>query len=252
MNILSMSGRSMILAVLSTMIFLPCLTKAENEGELIKTSNTYFAFSAGSSHTCFLNSTRLICWGDEEFGNCNPPDGNFHSVSCGSWHTCVTSFSGQVKCFGSGYALHDAPPSEAVVEISAGFANTCAILRSNSTIVCWGRGIEASNPPSGRFTTISVGTRSACALREADGVVECWGADEFGQVLANIEIYRISDFFSRSLSHDNCTTFQFTNTICGSFQPTLLNSHCAIFHFSTSISDFFRVIFHNCCTTFYS
>jgi alpha-tubulin suppressor-like RCC1 family protein len=138
--------------------------------------------SAGNMHSCFLNSSRIVCWGERDLGNCDPPEGYFRAVSCGSWHTCAIDVNGLVKCFGSGYALQDLPPKEPVFSISSGFAATCGVLSKNSSLICWGHGVDRAQIPPGRFVAVSVGTRSACALREADGSIMCWGADEFGQV----------------------------------------------------------------------
>ena len=147
-----------------------------------KVAQLDLVLSAGGLHTCFLNSSRILCWCDSEVGDCEPPAGYFRGLSCGSWHTCAISATSKVNCFGSGYALKTAPPSEPVLSLSSGFASTCAILSLNSSIFCWGFGVDRAQIPPGRFLSVSVGTRSACAIREEDSALICWGADEFGQV----------------------------------------------------------------------
>eukprot|EP00961_Rhodomonas_salina_P016431 221106-Rhodomonas_salina.1 len=77
--------------------------------------------SGGGVHACFVNQSRLVCWGSDELGNTNPPSGEFKAVSAGSWHTCALDSAGKVVCFGSGYALQGDPaPEDELTALSAG------------------------------------------------------------------------------------------------------------------------------------
>lgn len=167
----------------SLIFILPCGHGSRSDSfDFTDQSNLDLVISAGGLHTCFVNSTKLVCWCENEPGNCEPPHGYFKGVSSGSWHSCAITANSVLKCFGSGYALNTPPPSESVATVSSGFATTCAVLRSNSTLSCWGFGVDQSQVPTGRFVAVSVGTRSACAIRSEDSSIICWGADEFGQV----------------------------------------------------------------------
>ena len=132
-----------ILMVHSTILFAKCSNDVPSVQEA---SEHPFepVLSAGALHTCFLNKSRLQCWGDPNLGNCDPPTGDFRAVSSGHWHTCAIDISDRVRCFGSGYALHAQPPLEPVSTMSAGFAFSCAVLQANKTLSCWGAGVEVS------------------------------------------------------------------------------------------------------------
>jgi hypothetical protein len=174
-----------VISILVTAVLITVLANenvVKTKTDLSHDTSPDLLLSAGNMHSCFLNSSRLVCWGEKDLGNCDPPEDQFRAVSSGSWHTCAINVVGLVKCFGSGYALHTLPPTEPVLTISSGFATTCGVVRKNSTLVCWGHDVDHAQTPKGRFSAVSVGTRSACALREADGSIVCWGADEFGQV----------------------------------------------------------------------
>mmetsp|Transcript_6582 Transcript_6582/g.15401 ORF Transcript_6582/g.15401 Transcript_6582/m.15401 type:complete len:337 (-) Transcript_6582:97-1107(-) len=138
--------------------------------------------SGGGVHACFVNQSRLVCWGSDELGNTNPPSGEFKAVSAGSWHTCALDSAGKVVCFGSGYALQGDPaPEDELTALSAGFAQSCGVLAKDGSLKCWGYGATVG-PPEGTFKHVNVGTRSACAITAGDGKLNCWGSDEFGQV----------------------------------------------------------------------
>ena len=132
--------------------------------------------SAGGAHTCaLLNTGDVRCWGmgqsgqlgygnnldigDNEFpasaGNVDV-GGTVVQVSAGGLHTCVLLDTGNVRCWGYneygqlGYKHtnnigDDEFPSTAkdvdvggtVVQVSAGYAHTCALLNTGD-VRCWG------------------------------------------------------------------------------------------------------------------
>ena len=55
--------------------------------------------SAGHDYTCMVRTDGSVaCWGDNEYGQATPPDGDFSSVSAGLFHTCGLKTDGSVAC----------------------------------------------------------------------------------------------------------------------------------------------------------
>jgi len=77
------------------------------------------------------------CWGRNDFGQADPPDGAFVAVSAGGETTCG--------------------------------------LRTDSSVDCWGRNdFGQADPPDGQFRSLSVAASYACGIRVGQ-VIECWG-----------------------------------------------------------------------------
>jgi alpha-tubulin suppressor-like RCC1 family protein len=134
----------------------------------------FSAVSAGFVHSCTVtNKGNAYCWGfgvNGRLGNNTPvnsttpvrvlspqTDGKavlFASISAGGLHTCGTSTSGVVYCWGFGgfgqlgnNSLEDAPIPSAITAaqtrydtVSVGFAHTCAT--SQAEVSCWGLGFN--------------------------------------------------------------------------------------------------------------
>lgn len=142
--------------------------------------------------------------------------GNVTHITVGANHACALISGGTVDCWGlddhgqlgNGGAIpgtNSASPVQVegpsgagyltgVTEISGGRMHVC-VLRSDSTVYCWGRNetgelgdgtmISKSVPVrSGDIDTatqVSAGEYHSCA-RLQDGTAQCWGAAAFGQV----------------------------------------------------------------------
>jgi alpha-tubulin suppressor-like RCC1 family protein len=151
-------------------------------------------------------------------------------ISCGLWHACAVRSGGTVVCWGSNLAgeigAEPGLPSGAgssqpraatgegeedpcgrvnpiphpvqvppdVVQVSAGFQSTCAVVRGGQ-VYCWGsnsRGqlgdgtkIDRARPGKvlrlAAATRVAVGGYHACALL-ASGGVACWGDNSLGEL----------------------------------------------------------------------
>ena len=53
--------------------------------------------SAGRHHSCVLNRSKaVVCWGDNEYGQSDAPEGDFVDVSAASSHSCGLRTDGTV------------------------------------------------------------------------------------------------------------------------------------------------------------
>ena len=138
--------------------------------------------TTGSDHSCAVTAEgSLECWGSNEFGQSDPPAGQYSEVSAGSTHTCALTVAGEVRCWGAPNDARIAAPQGRYTSIDAGYDHTCALSESGE-IACWGWNEDGqATPPSGRFTAVSAGRWHSCALDDA-GELTCWGWNGYGQL----------------------------------------------------------------------
>jgi alpha-tubulin suppressor-like RCC1 family protein len=188
------------------------------------------SITLGARHTCALREKEVWCWGSNDNGQVNGTPGpsiltatkvalpsnlagQVNVVSAGHEHTCASSDSGDVVCWGRntegqlGAGDFTARPGffavsfTSAVALCGGLYHSCAA--SSSKIVCWGDRTQvklgnamASGPSvaSVRFqffpigmpdipniVSLSCGTSHTCAL-DSLGSAVCWGANESGQL----------------------------------------------------------------------
>ena len=68
----------------------------------------------------------------------DPRVGGFIEVSYGSDHACALNADGSIACWGSNEHGKATPPEGEYKAVSSGEHGSCAILRENSAVVCWG------------------------------------------------------------------------------------------------------------------
>ena len=91
------------------------------------TSGGWTAVSAGANHTCGIRTDGTVaCWGDNRWGQANPPGGVFTAVSTGFSFSCGIRPNGTVACWGSDYVNATAPPPDTFVSISSAVFGTRA------------------------------------------------------------------------------------------------------------------------------
>ena len=151
---------------------------------------TFKATSAGGAHSCAIRTDETIrCWGSNQHGQMNAPQGTFRSVSAGGSHTCGLGTDETTRCWGHNEFGQTDAPKGAFIGISAGGSHTCGI-RTNNWIQCWGRNqwLQREAPP-GNYRAVSAGGGHSCAIR-TDGTIRCWGNDDFGQSVSPHGSYR--------------------------------------------------------------
>lgn len=179
--------------------------------------------AGGGSHTCAQTSTgQVSCWGAGTSGqlgdggsdNQSTPvevaglDGQVARLAVGGQHTCALLDSGHVQCWGFGEAgqLGDGldqnqstPVSVAGIDdaifLTAGGYHTCAVIGSDSHVVCWGKGDTGQlgsggtdsqlqpEPVSDLSAALALGAggQHTCALLDNESLA-CWGRGDNGQL----------------------------------------------------------------------
>lgn len=172
-------------------------------------------------NTCAIGTSRsLTCWGRNDDGESEPPEGQFIDVAPGSLSSCaIRSSDHMVECWGRSMPSLDVP----VQRLAVSWPEVCAIdladalvcsevpehlntggtfvdldlvqgdtgtslcaIRSSGALYCEDLDEPINSEdwlsqwPPGEFSEVSVGSDHACALR-VDGSAACWGSDFHGE-----------------------------------------------------------------------
>ncbi len=142
--------------------------KFENEPQKIGSKNNWEYVSAGTYHTCGIESGALYCWGWNEYGQLGT--GNNDSIF-------VPQKIGERSDWKT---------------VSAGFHHTCGI--AGEKVFCWGKNTfgelgdesnEDKNYPvevalSKNWSVVSAGFSYTCGI--SGGELFCWGRNNYGQL----------------------------------------------------------------------
>ncbi len=138
--------------------------------------------TAGRLHTCLLNNSEVICWGDNRSGKLSPPDSTefIQKISSGHNHTCFMTDK-DISCWGENYADRLAVPDlKGPKELVTGSDTSCA--RDEEGIKCWGRNSTefaiSIAPTSSPAQSIHLGEGFSCLFNiSSEGL--CWGDTRF-------------------------------------------------------------------------
>jgi alpha-tubulin suppressor-like RCC1 family protein len=149
-------------------------------GETEPPAERFAAVSAGNRHTCGITEDgRTLCWGKDDRGQSTVPDGDFAQVSAGAFQTCAIDGVGGLHCWGEPI---EPPPSGRYTQVSAARSGThaCAVS-TEGTLACWGyNGYGQADAPGGLFSDVSAGATHSCGI-DMDGEFHCWGQDNYGE-----------------------------------------------------------------------
>ena len=116
----------------------------------------YTAVAAGWGHSCAIRGDGAVtCWGDNNWGQAEPPGGVYVAITAGRWHSCALDTGGAVTCWGSNDERGAQPP------------------RGGR------RGLTGqADAPGGVYSAVAAGGEHSCAVR-ADGAVIVLGRQLF-------------------------------------------------------------------------
>lgn len=131
--------------------------------------------AVGNKHACVIESTAVVCWGDNSKGQTTVPStlSNPVALSAGNNHSCALDDNG-IKCWGdNSKGQASVPALSNPIQISAGAEHSCAI--DDSGVKCWGDNTngQTSAPALNNPFAISSGKNHSCAI-DNNGV-KCWG-----------------------------------------------------------------------------
>ncbi|CAO2825680.1 unnamed protein product [Amaranthus hypochondriacus] len=153
------------------------------------------SISSGFDFSCgiLINSSRVRCWGADRTlaSEIESQFGNFSmlSLTAGGKHVCGFNSSGFLICKGKNFAKQldfpfDLNQSSEFSNLGLGFNYTCAIRKSNGTVLCWGgNGAYASNLTQNvNFEFLVGGMNFVCGFITRNSSVLCWGPGWLGNL----------------------------------------------------------------------
>jgi len=167
-----------------SLLFLPACTPDDDDttdDDDSAAAESWSGVGVGHSYRCFLaQDGALSCSGFGEFGQTEPPDGEFVAVESGLHHSCALKADGEAVCWGFNGFGGTQVPAGTYSMVDAGGYQSCGV-HGDGTLTCWGgiRDGEADVPP-GQYKHVSGGEGHTCAITDID-VVRCWGLDFSGQ-----------------------------------------------------------------------
>jgi hypothetical protein len=119
----------------------------------------------------------VTCWGANELGQKDAPEGAFAQIAAGGNHTCGVRPDGRLECWGGDTSWQSHPrPEGTFVEVACHVIMNCAVNTDGETL-CWGPDTRASLPAPRYLRGLSVGAVYTCGL-DAAGDAGCWGSLE--------------------------------------------------------------------------
>ena len=135
-----------------------------------------------ASHSCALRTDNTItCWGNNEDGQTDAPDGQYTAITAGISHSCALRTDNTITCWGWNDYGADRRARRPIQRHHRRLRGHSCALRTDNTITCWGCNRDGqADAPDGQYTAITAGTFYSCALR-TDNTITCWGNNNSGQ-----------------------------------------------------------------------
>lgn len=177
-------------------------------------SDRFVSISSGSGFSCGIlaSNSQVRCWGsnsiareiEAQFGNTS-----MSSIVAGSEHVCGLNSSGFVICKGNNHSGEIEVPFNSAMEYSnlaLGSNHSCAIRRSNGSVICWGRNEEFSrNGVEGiSFESIASGTDFTCGLTTRNLSIICWGPGWVNSTILSVDDLPFSDILPGPCVQSDC------------------------------------------------
>lgn len=174
----------------------PCAHKDGHNCEVKKQVllDSWSQVSSGDRHTCAIVKSNhchgakgvcsvkgaVECFGDDSFGQAEPPPGAYSQVASGRDVSCaIKADGGAVVCWGNPVSpvVMAVPRLYGFEEITVGSYHACGLRQKR--VQCWGsNSMGQLTPPdaSSLFTNVAAGSYHTCAV-QSQGYVSCWGYD---------------------------------------------------------------------------
>ena len=140
-----------------------------------RTSNNppgLISMDADMFHTCAIARGKVYCWGANQDGQTNVPEGlkNPMQVTTGYNFSCAITDDG-VICWGGGRGVYSGPAMRNPTRIDASIWQTCAT--TDDGLVCWGQSVFDPIYNTPLPDEVSLGGYNGCVI--AGNKVHCWG-----------------------------------------------------------------------------
>ncbi|PPS01748.1 hypothetical protein GOBAR_AA18916 [Gossypium barbadense] len=162
----------------------PIGNNGNNKDELPNANYTMGKITSGFGFSCGIvlsENNRVSCWGsnsigktiEEQFGNMS-----ISNIEAGFSHVCGVNSVGDLLCKGdNSNGQLNVPLNKGLTFVSRlalGDGFSCAIRRSNGTVVCWGSMSESAIEGI-EMESVVAGLNFTCGLTTRDFSIVCWG-----------------------------------------------------------------------------
>ena len=199
---------------------LPDVWELQNDRDPVSAD---YDIDTGIFHTCAIDDTGVVCWGDDRYGQSSPPALiNPRQVVAGAYHSCALANDG-VSCWGSSVqGKLDVPVLSNPTQIASSYRHTCAI--DDTGVVCWGVNSDGqtSVPDLVNPIQVSAGGDFTCAIdeipllpsAEVTLAVICWGTNIRGTTSGLTSPPELSNPIQLSSGYNGSCVLDDTGIVC--------------------------------------